>query len=88
MTTDQVQAFLDAVKSNPALQAALRAPDADVVALAASLGFTVNMSDLVASMPELDEAELDAVAGGTQSNTHTPLLSRLFNCPHSAGVCA
>jgi predicted ribosomally synthesized peptide with nif11-like leader len=64
MTTDQVQAFLNAVKSDPTLQAALQKPDADPVAVAASAGYTFSAEQLQSGLSQLTEQELEQAAGG------------------------
>jgi predicted ribosomally synthesized peptide with nif11-like leader len=64
MTADQVQDFLNAVKNDPNLQAALQKPDADPVAIAAQAGFVFSHEQLKASRSELTEEELEQAAGG------------------------
>lgn len=77
MPQEQLQAFLEHLRANPALQQALReatAVDA-VVRLAADAGFTIAPDDLRPLAPmelsELSEAELEEVAGGMAFNLDT-----------------
>jgi predicted ribosomally synthesized peptide with nif11-like leader len=70
MSEDQLKAFLEAVKTDPALQEQLKAAkDADGVAtIAKEAGFAISVEEFVeelSKVQELSDEELEDVAGGT-----------------------
>lgn len=66
MSEDQLKAFLDAVKTDPALQDKLKAvTDSDtVVAIAKAAGFAITAERLKRAQVEVSEEELEVVTGG------------------------
>lgn len=71
MSEDQLKAFLEAIKSDPDLQAKLQGasdPEA-VVAIAKSAGFVFTGEELARSQAEVSEDQLEAVSGGVHSPT-------------------
>ena len=73
MSEEQLNAFLEAVKADAALQEKLKAAgDADaVVAIAKEAGFMISAEDLKKAQAEVSEEELESVAGGTVVVTFT-----------------
>jgi predicted ribosomally synthesized peptide with nif11-like leader len=70
----KIKDFYKQAEANPALQADLRsAVIAETVKVAGKHGVTLTAADF----DELDEGELDAVAGGNQRIYGTPLLPRM-----------
>jgi predicted ribosomally synthesized peptide with nif11-like leader len=71
MSEEQIQALINAVKSDTALQERIKAaPDLDaVVAIAKEAGFVVTKEELKMAQKEatveLSDEELEAVSGGT-----------------------
>ena len=67
MSEDQLNGFLEALKSDSELKQKLKSAKTpeDVVAIAKSAGFTFSV-DLV-ERPEVSETELEAIAGGGDS---------------------
>ena len=66
MSEEQLKAFLQAVKTDEAIQEKLNAAeDADaVVALAKEAGFLISAEELKVVQGEISEEELEGVAGG------------------------
>ena len=67
MSKEQLQAFLEAIKGDTALQARIQdTTDLDaVVAIAMEAGFVVSKPELEAAQAlELSEGELEAISGG------------------------
>ena len=67
MSEEQLQAFLQAVKSDLGLQEKLKAVTdvGAVVAIAKSAGFVISAEQLNAQVEELSDEELESVSGGT-----------------------
>jgi len=71
MSEEQLKAFLEAVKADPALSEKLKAAtDADAaVAIAKEAGFVISAAELGAGLNrqsgEISDEELEGVAGGT-----------------------
>ncbi|MEC7896877.1 MAG: Nif11-like leader peptide family natural product precursor [Cyanobacteriota bacterium] len=65
MPDEQFQAFLQAAKSDPNLQNALKAAtkSEEVITLARKAGFTIE-ADCVATQSSLSEEELESIDGG------------------------
>lgn len=77
MSKEQLEAFIEKVKEDKDLQKKLAALPKDdtkaaqetTITIAKESGFDVNAEDLIHDRKEqLDDDELDAVAGGTQSS--------------------
>jgi predicted ribosomally synthesized peptide with nif11-like leader len=74
MTSDHLQQLLTALRSDPALKARLAAATTveEAIAIAEGAGIAVSGDDLLAARrlqtPELTDAELEAVAGGAESD--------------------
>ena len=66
MSEEQLKAFLEAVKTDAALQEQLKATsDSDaVVAIAKAAGFVISADDLKKAQSNLSEADLEGLAGG------------------------
>ena len=66
MSEEQLKAFLEKVKSDTSLQEELKAAaDADaVLAIAKEAGFSIATDDLKNATAEIEDAELEAAAGG------------------------
>ena len=66
MSKEQLKAFLEKVKGDTSLQEKLKAAsDADgVVAIAKEAGFSISADDLKNATAEIEDAELEAAAGG------------------------
>ena len=67
MSEEQLKAFLEKVKGDTSLQEKLNAAahsDA-VLAIAKEAGFSVSVGDLKNAQSEIEDAELEAAAGGT-----------------------
>ena len=66
MSEEQLKAFLEAVKTDAALQEKLKAAaDADaVVAIAKAAGFVISADDLKKAQAEVSDEELEGVVGG------------------------
>ena len=66
MSEEQLKAFLEKVKGDTSLQEKLKAaPDSDaVVVIATQAGFTISADDLKKSQSGIEDAELEAAAGG------------------------
>ena len=66
MSEEQLKAFLEKVKADTSLQEKLKAaPDSDaVVGIATQAGFTISADDLKKSQSGIEDAELEAAAGG------------------------
>ena len=75
MSKEQLKAFLEKVKGDTTLQEKLKAAsDADaLVAIAKEAGFSISTDDLKNATAEIEDAELEAAAGG--------LLGSLVGCP-------
>ena len=67
MSEEPLSAFLEAVKADAGLQEKLKAAaDADaVLAIAKDAGFSISAEDLNNAQSEIEDAELEAAAGGT-----------------------
>ena len=65
MPDEQFQAFLQAAKSDPNLQNALKAAtkSEEVITLAGKAGFTIE-ADCMATQSSLSEEELESIDGG------------------------
>ena len=81
MSKEQLKAFLEAVKTDAALQEKLKAAaDANaVVAIAKVEGFVISADDLKNAQVELSEEELEGVAGGTLPELATYLITKHFH---------
>ena len=66
MSEEQLKAFLEAVKTDAALQEKLKATsDSDaVVAIAKAAGFVISADDLKKAQSNFSEADLEGLAGG------------------------
>ena len=66
MSEEQLKAFLEKVKADTNLQEKLKAAaDADaVVAIAKTAGFVISADDWNNAQPGIEDAELEAAAGG------------------------
>ena len=66
MSEEQLKAFLEKVKADTSLQEKLKAAsDADaLVAIAKEAGFSISTDDLKNATAEIEDAELEAAAGG------------------------
>ena len=66
MSEEQLKAFLEKVKGDTSLQEKLKtAADAQaVVAIAQEAGFSISAEDLKKAQSGIDDAELEAAAGG------------------------
>lgn len=72
MSSEQLKAFLEAVKADAGLQAKLKAStEADVLTIAKAAGFMISADDLKKAeaqisddVTEISDEELEAVAGG------------------------
>ena len=66
MSEEQLKAFLEKVKGDNSLQEKLKtAADAQaVVAIAKEAGFSISAEDLKKAQSGIDDAELEAAAGG------------------------
>ncbi len=66
MSEEQLKAFLEKVKGDTSLQEKLKtAADAQaVVAIAKEAGFSISAEDLKKAQSGIDDAELEAAAGG------------------------
>jgi predicted ribosomally synthesized peptide with nif11-like leader len=70
MSSDNLNALLETIGSDPSLKAQLLAATSieEAIAVAHAAGINLEPSDLLAArniqMPELSDAELEAVAGG------------------------
>ncbi len=74
MSQEQLHAFLESVRSDPALQQRLRdATDAEmVVRIARDAGFSISPDELKPLAPEeLSDADLEGFAGGVGFNLDT-----------------
>ena len=69
MSEEQLNTFLEKVKSDTSLQDKLKAEGADVVAIAKAAGFTITTEDLNSHRQNLTEDELEGVAGGGRDDT-------------------
>ena len=67
MSQEQLQAFLEAVKKDAALQLKLKAANGadDVILIAKESGFLFSDEDLRVVQSSISEQELEGVAGGT-----------------------
>jgi predicted ribosomally synthesized peptide with nif11-like leader len=94
MSEEQIQALINAVKSDTALQERLKAaPDLDaVVAIAKEAGFVVTKEELKMAQKEatveLSDEELEAVSGGTLPTVDCvlDLFSVCTGCPSTEGL--
>ena len=77
MSEEQLNAFLEKVKSDTRLQEKLNgAADADaVVEIAKEAGFSITAEDIQSRPVELSDEELEGAAGGTKKYSR--------NCPQS-----
>ena len=68
MSEEQLKAFLEAVKTDAGLQEKLKAAkDADaVVEIAKTAGFVISADDCNKAQSEIEDAELEGVAGGAK----------------------
>jgi len=66
MSEEQLKAFLEKVKADTSLQDRLKAAaDSDaVLAIAKEAGFSISADDLKKATAEIEDAELEAAAGG------------------------
>ncbi|QBE68869.1 hypothetical protein SynWH8101_1283 [Synechococcus sp. WH 8101] len=67
MSEEQLNAFLEAVKSDAGLKEKMKAasdPDA-VVEIAKAAGYAISVDELKKSQAEISDEELEGVAGGT-----------------------
>ena len=84
MSEEQLNAFLEKVKSDTELQEKLKAagsPEA-AIEIAKAAGFSITAEDMQSSTIELSDEELEGAAGGG---------SGLYGCPpvsNTAGDCA
>ncbi len=65
MSEEQLKAFIAKVQADPSLQEQLKTEGADVVAIAKAAGFSITTEDLNTHRQNLNENELEDVAGGT-----------------------
>ena len=72
MSEEQLKSFLEAVKTDAALQAQLKAAgDTDaVVAIAKSAGFVISAEELKRAEAEVSEEEVEGIAGGHRGCTY------------------
>ena len=91
MKNDQLKSFIDAIYSDPALQAKLTEESTDPIALAASLGFTISEEDIngeiEAKSDELSQQELESVAGGGNLRPLGARLKVLQMTGWAGGTC-
>ena len=68
MSEEQLKAFLEKVKADTTLQEQLNAATNadDVVEIAKAFGFVISADDATKAQSEVSDAELEAMAGGTQ----------------------
>ena len=64
MPEEQLKAFIAKVQADTSLQEQLKAEGADVVAIAKAAGFSITTEDLNTHRQNLNENELEDVAGG------------------------
>ena len=84
MSEEQLNAFLEKVKSDTELQEKLKAAGSNEAAIeiAKAAGFSITAEDMQSSTIELSDEELEGAAGGG---------SGLYGCPpvsNTAGDCA
>ena len=74
MSEEQLKAFLEKVKGDTSLQEKLKAAaDSDaVLAIAKEAGFVISADDWNKAQSEIEDAELEAAAGGQQPWTERP----------------
>lgn len=91
MQNDQLKSFIDAVYSDPTLQAKLTDESTDPIALAASLGFTISEEDINGEIEtkseELSQQELESVAGGGNLRPLGARLKVLQMTGWAGGTC-
>lgn len=74
--SESVKAFIEAAKADPELNEKLtRMTTEEIVAVAKEMGFELSVEDFAAPTSEMNEAELDNVAGGFGSGSCGCLLS-------------
>ena len=87
MSEEQLKAFLEKIKGDTSLQEKLKAAaDSDaVLAIAKEAGFSIFADDLNKAQSEIEDAELEASAGGQGCVTHRGDMSFTNACAGRPG---